>query len=77
MNTEHYEGLITHLEAIRAELAEEHSLPRLFARGVVYGVGFFLGSAIIATILLGILGPWVAQIGWIRDAFITGASLAK
>lgn len=77
MHDEQYQGILAHLEAIRTELQHDHALVRLFARGVVYGIGFFLGSAIIATILLGIFGPWVAEIGWIRNAFVTGTSLVK
>lgn len=77
MHDEQYQGLLAQLEAIQRELRHDHALLRLFARGVVYGIGFFLGSVIIATILLGIFGPWVAEIGWIRNAFVTGASLVK
>lgn len=45
--------------------------------GIVYGVGFFIGSAVIATIALGLFGPWVGQIPWVRDAFVTGGALLR
>lgn len=49
----------------------------MFTAGIVYGVGFFVGSAVIATIAFGILGPWVGQIPWVRNAFETGVSLLR
>jgi len=49
----------------------------MFMAGIIYGLGFFVGSAIIATIVFGILGPWFGQFQWIRDAFETGVSLLR
>jgi len=47
----------------------------MFSVGIVYGIGFFIGSAIIATIALGVFGPFFAQIPWVHDSFVTGATL--
>lgn len=65
------------LEKINQELVLQNSLRRMFFIGIVYGIGFFTGSAVIATIALGFFGPWFSQIPWIHDAFVTGASLVR
>lgn len=67
--------IIGNLELLNQQVARQNSLPRMLVVGIVYGIGFFIGSAIIATILFGILGPWFAQFGWVRNAFETGASM--
>jgi hypothetical protein len=65
------------LEKLNAQAARQNSISRMFAVGIVYGIGFFIGSAIIATIALGIFGPWFAEIPWVRAAFTTGVSLLR
>ncbi|MFA7302394.1 MAG: hypothetical protein WC030_01460 [Candidatus Paceibacterota bacterium] len=77
MTTDHQLTVVEHLEALNRQMALQNSLRRIFLVGIIYGIGFFVGSAIIATIALGIFGPWFAQIAWVRDAFVTGASLAQ
>jgi len=77
MNPEEHREIVEHLEKINEQLAKQNSLKRMFAIGIVYGVGFFVGSAIIATIMLGLFGPWFGQFFWIRNAFETGASLSR
>lgn len=69
--------IIEHLEVLNKQVARQNSLLRMLIVGVVYGVGFFIGSAIVATIAFGILGPWFAQIDWIRNAFQTGLLLLR
>lgn len=69
--------IIEHLEVLNKQVARQNSIGRMFFVGIVYGIGFFVGSAIIATIALGILGPWFAQFAWIRNAFETGYSLIR
>ncbi len=49
----------------------------MFVVGIVYGIGFFVGSAIIATIALGIFGPWFGKIEWLRSSFELGGSLLR
>ena len=66
--------IIEHLDVLNKQVARQNSIGRMFFVGIVYGIGFFVGSAIIATIALGILGPWFAQIPWIRNAFEVGAA---
>jgi len=72
-----HEKIIENLELLNRQVARQNSLARMFAVGIIYGIGFFVGSAIIATIALGILGPWFAQISWVRSAFETGAALLR
>jgi len=69
--------IIELLEKLNAQTARQNSISRMFAVGIVYGIGFFIGSAIIATIALGIFGPWFAEIPWVRAAFTTGVSLLR
>jgi hypothetical protein len=66
--------VVRHLEAIYTQLAKQNSFSHMFLVGIIYGVGFFVGSAVLATIAFGILAPWFAEVPWIRDAFLTGIS---
>ena len=70
-------AIIEQLEMLNRQVARQNSFGRMFFVGIVYGIGFFVGSAIIATIALGVLGPWVAHVSWIRSAFETGLSLLR
>ncbi len=74
---EQRDKIIENLELLNRQVARQNSFARMLVVGIVYGIGFFIGSAIIATIALGILGPWFAQIPWIRAAFETGLSLLR
>lgn len=67
--------IIENLELLNHQVARQNSFGRMLVIGVIYGIGFFFGSAIIATIAFGILGPWFGQIEWIRSAFETGAAI--
>lgn len=69
--------IIENLELLNRQVARQNSLGRMFLIGINYGIGFFVGSAIIATIALGLLGPWFGQFQWIRNAFETGVSLLR
>lgn len=67
--------IIEELKQLNESIVKQDSLRRRFFVGVVHGIGFFLGSAILATIALGIFGPWFAEIDWIRESFERGSSL--
>lgn len=69
--------IIENLERINRQIAKQNSLGRIFFVGIIYGIGFFVGSAIIATIALGILAPWFGQIPWVRNAFEAGITLLR
>ncbi len=67
--------IIEQLEELNEKMARQISIKRTFLAGIMYGVGFFVGSAILATIALGILGPWFSEIDWVRENFERGTSL--
>ena len=67
--------IIGQLQMLHKEVAKQNSLSWMFLTGIVYGIGFFIGSAIIATIALGVLGPWIGEIPWVQNAFTTGQHL--
>lgn len=69
-----HDKIIEHLDLLNKQVKRQNSLGRMFFAGIIYGVGFFVGSAIIATIALGILGPLFAQIPWVRSSFETGTA---
>lgn len=69
--------VIEHLDMLNKQVARQNSLSHMFIAGIVYGVGFFVGSAILATIALGILAPFLAEIGWISESFSRGISLGR
>jgi hypothetical protein len=60
------------------EKTRKHDTTRhIFYTGIIYGFGFFLGSAILATIVLGALSPWFGRIDWIKENFERGESLKQ
>lgn len=69
------EKLIEEMAELKEQVAEQNSLPKMFVRGIVYGIGFVVGSAIIATILVGIFGPLVADIPWVQEVFRAGRDI--
>lgn len=75
MDHEHDEKIVEEVEQLRTQLKRQNSLGRVLVVGVVYGIGFFVGSAILATIAFGIFGPWFGQVGWIRSSYEAGSQL--
>lgn len=67
--------IIEQLEILNKQVRRQSSIKQMFVGGLVYGVGFFVGSAILATIAFGIVAPFFGKISWIHDSFITGSSL--
>lgn len=74
---DHQDKIIDQLARINAQIERQNSIRRIFVTGIIYGVGFFVGSAIIATIAFGILSPWIGQIDWIRDNFERGTMIGR
>ncbi len=73
---DHYQKhILKNLEQLNKRLASQSSFGTIFWTGVLYGIGFFVGSAIIATIALGILGPFFAEVPWIHSSFEAGSQL--
>lgn len=77
MGSDRQQSIVELLEELNRHMARQNSLGRMFFTGMIYGIGFFIGSAIIATILLGLFGPWFGQFSWIRESFETGTSLQR
>lgn len=67
--------VIAQLGALNEKTARQNSFRRVFSVGIVYGLGFFIGSAIIAVIALGILGPVVGKWRWVGDSYEKGATI--
>jgi hypothetical protein len=72
---EQRDEIIVELKGVNEKLRVQNSYLHMFVVGIVYGIGFVVGSAVIATILLGALGPWIGQIPWVRTAFEAGVQL--
>lgn len=76
MDTEEQKDkIIEQLELLNKKMTQQNSVRHNFMKGIIYGVGFFIGSVVIATILLGLLSPWLGKIDFVRDNFIKGTSL--
>lgn len=73
--SEQRDQIITQLEELNDKMRVQNSVRHTFLRGIIYGVGVFIGSAIVATIILGAISPWFGEIDWIRDVFQRGSEL--
>ncbi|HAS85032.1 MAG TPA: hypothetical protein DCS23_03130 [Candidatus Yonathbacteria bacterium] len=69
--------IIEQLKSLNVKLAKQLEIKRIFLTGIIYGVGFFLGSAIIATIALGVFGPTIAKIPWVQENFDRGSAILR
>lgn len=67
--------ILSELQEVNRELRRQNSLWHILSVGVIYGIGFFIGSAILATILFGIIGPLFADLPWVQDAYEQGNRL--
>lgn len=74
---EQYGKVIAQLELLNEKLEKQSKPSRIFATGIVYGIGFFIGSAILATIALGMLGPIFGKIQWVKTNYETGTSILR
>ncbi len=69
--------IIEQLEILNAKMDRQNSVWRILRMGVIHGVGFFVGSAILATIALGVLGPMFGKIEWVKNNFQAGAEILR
>jgi hypothetical protein len=67
--------LLNELKQLNRTLAAQRSVGHILYTGIIYGVGFFIGSAIIATIALGVFGPVVGEIDWVASMYARGVQL--
>lgn len=73
--SEQRDQIIEQLEELNDKIRVQNSVRHTFFKGIIYGVGVFIGSAIVATILLGVISPWFGEVDWIRDLFKRGSEL--
>ncbi len=71
------EKILEQIELLNKKIHDVYSIKTVFYTGIIYGIGFFIGSAILATIALGTLGPWIGEVDWIRENFERGSSLTS
>ncbi len=74
---EQNDKIIKQLEILNASIEHQNSVKHTISIGIIYGISFFIGSAIIATIALGILGPIFGKISWIGENFEKGTSILQ
>jgi len=67
--------ILAQLILLNDKIEKQRSFKSVFTTGIIYGIGFFVGSAILATISLGILGPYIAKITWISETYTRGTEL--
>ncbi len=72
---EQRDKIIEQLELLNAKMAKQNSFKHILMTGIIYGLGVFIGSAVLATIAFGLLRPWFGQIDWIKDSYERGAAL--
>lgn len=78
MNSEDQNNkIIKQLEILNSSMEHRNTIRYTITTGIIYGIGFFIGSAILATIALGILGPMVGKMSWIGENFERGASILQ
>ena len=77
MKLEQEEKILVQLEKLNEQLTKHHTLRHFFMTGVMYGTGFFVGSAILATIALGLLGPVFGHVSWVRNAYEQGTAIRQ
>ena len=66
--------IIEQLEKLNVAMSKQNSVRHIFMTGIIYGVGLFIGSAVIATIAFGVLSPWVGKIDWVKENYERGTS---
>ncbi len=69
--------IITQLVTLNTSIKEQNTKMHILGTGVLNGIGFFIGSAILATIALGIFGPLVGKISWVKDNFSRGTTILQ
>lgn len=73
MNDGNRDKITEQLEMLNTQMETQNSIRHIFMTGIIYGIGFFIGSAVLATIAFGVLSPWIGQIDWIKENYTRGA----
>lgn len=72
---EQRDRIIEQLELLNQKMVRQNSVKHIFMKGIIYGLGFFIGSAVIATIAFGLLSPLFGNIDWVKSNYERGAQL--
>lgn len=62
---------------LTAALEAQNSLLTALAKGIFYGFGFFIGSAILAAVGVGLFVHFIGVPSWAQDAFQAGSSFGR
>ena len=57
--------LIKHLDKLNASFAKSFSLPRVFIRGIVGGVGTAIGASLVAGVLIAFLVRFISSFNYV------------
>ena len=60
------------VQQLNAQLQRQNSFKQRFLDGVVYGVGFVIGSVLVASVLIGLLSPWLKQLPFVQGLYQSG-----
>ena len=77
MEEDQHEKIIEQLKLLNKQVAKTNSFSRMLVIGIMYGIGFVIGSAILATLALGFFAPLFTDIPWIRASFEKGNSIVR
>lgn len=65
---EQRDHIIENLERLNSNVARQLSVRHIFMTGMIYGVGFVIGSSILAAVVVGILSPILDDIPFLQKA---------
>ena len=77
MTPEQHREIIEQLRSLQETAEHQYSTRRIFLTGIIYGVGFVIGSVVIATIMIGLLMPYIKDVPWVQVGFERGAGLIR
>lgn len=77
IKTEEKEAVIDQIGELNENVKRQMSARHILKTGIIYGIGFVIGSAIIATIVIGLLSPFFESIPWVRNTFEKGSSFVR
>lgn len=67
--------ILIELKALNEKIAKQVSFKFIFTTGIIYDIGLVIGSAILATIALGIFWPYISKIAWVGNSYQTGTTI--
>lgn len=77
IKTEEKEAVIDQIGELNENVKRQMSARHILKTGIIYGIGFVIGSAIIATVALGLMSPFFENIPWVHNVYEKGSSFVK